>query len=89
MQFSKEQNLTFEQAVEKMFEKLGDSKIMALASAVGTHVMVRNVSCLFYNNKIYFKTDPKDPAAFRKSERRALLERRSGRRRRGKQGTRR
>ena len=46
MQFSKEQNLTFEQAVEKMFEKLGDSKIMALASAVGTHVMVRNVSCL-------------------------------------------
>ena len=57
MQFSKEQNLTFEQAVEKMFEKLGDSKIMALASAVGTHVMVRNVSCLFYNNKIYFKTD--------------------------------
>lgn len=57
MQFSKEQNLTFEQAVKKMFEKLGDSKIMALASAVGTHVMVRNVSCLFYNNKIYFKTD--------------------------------
>ena len=57
MQFSTEQNLTFEQAVAKMFEKLGDSKIMALASAVGTHVMVRNVSCLFYNNKIYFKTD--------------------------------
>ena len=45
MQFSKEQNLTFEQAVALMFEKLGDSKIMALASAVGTHVMVRNVSC--------------------------------------------
>ncbi len=33
MQFSKEQNLTFEQAVEKMFEKLGDSKIMALSPA--------------------------------------------------------
>ena len=43
MQFSKEQNLTFDQAVALMFEKLGDSKIMALASAVGTHVMVRNV----------------------------------------------
>ena len=57
MQFSKEQNLTFEQAVALMFEKLGDSKIMALASAVGTHVMVRNVSCLFYDNKVYFKTD--------------------------------
>ena len=52
MQFSKEQNLTFEQAVALMFEKLGDSKIMALASAVGTHVMVRNVSCLFYDNKV-------------------------------------
>ena len=30
---------------------------VAMASAVGRHVMVRNVSCLFYNNKIYFKTD--------------------------------
>ena len=63
MQFSKEQNLTFEQAVALMFENLGDSKIMALASAVGTHVMVRTVSCLFYDNKVYFKTDKN----FRKS----------------------
>ena len=57
MKFSKDQALTFDEAVEIMFEKLGHSKIMALASAVGTHVMVRNVSCLFYNGKIYFKTD--------------------------------
>ena len=57
MQFSLDKNITFEQAVEIMFNKLGHSKIMALASAVGTHVMVRNVSCLFYDGKIYFKTD--------------------------------
>ena len=30
---------------------------MALASSVNDYVMVRNVSCLFYNDKIYFKTD--------------------------------
>lgn len=90
MQFSKEQNLTFDQAVARMFEKLGDSKIMALASAVGTHVMVRNVSCLFYNNKIYFKTDKnfrKTQQLFENPERRALLERRTGRGRGGKQGS--
>lgn len=52
-----DKNLTFEQAVEIMFEKLGDWKIMALASSVNDYVMVRNVSCLFYDNKVYFKTD--------------------------------
>jgi len=57
MKFSVNKDLTFEQAVEIMFEKLGDWKIMALASSVNDYVMVRNVSCLFYDNKIYFKTD--------------------------------
>ncbi|MBQ0064840.1 MAG: pyridoxamine 5'-phosphate oxidase family protein [Firmicutes bacterium] len=57
MQFSINKNLTFEQAVEIMFEKLGDWKIMALASCVDNYPMVRNVSCLFYDNKVYFKTD--------------------------------
>ena len=57
MQFSADRTLSFQQAVELMFEKLGDSKIMALASAVNDHVMVRNVSCLFYDNKVWFKTD--------------------------------
>ncbi len=57
MKFSADKNLTFEQAVEIMFDKLGDSKIMALASSVNDYVMVRNVSCLFYDNKIWFKTD--------------------------------
>ena len=40
-----------------LFHKLGDSKIMALGSSVNDYVMVRNVSCLFYDGKIYFKTD--------------------------------
>lgn len=57
MKFSADKNLSFEQAVELMFEKLGDWKIMALASSVNDYVMVRNVSCLFYDGKVYFKTD--------------------------------
>ena len=57
MEFTKIRELTFEQAVEIMFDKLGDSKIMALASSVNDYVMVRNVSCLFYDNKVWFKTD--------------------------------
>lgn len=57
MNFSIDKNLSFEQAKEIMFEKLGDWKIMALASSVNDYVMVRNVSCLFYDEKIYFKTD--------------------------------
>ena len=57
MQFSADKNLSFAEAVELMFEKLGDSKVMALASSVDNHVMVRNVSCLFYDGKVWFKTD--------------------------------
>ena len=57
MKFSVDKNLTFDQAVEIMFDKLGDYKIMALASSVNDYVMVRNVSCLFYDRKIWFKTD--------------------------------
>ena len=57
MQFSGDRTLSFQEAVELMFQKLGDSKIMALASSVNDYVMVRNVSCLFYDNKVWFKTD--------------------------------
>ncbi|WP_294578308.1 pyridoxamine 5'-phosphate oxidase family protein [uncultured Thomasclavelia sp.] len=49
--------MQFNEGVELMFKKLGDWKIMALASSVNDYVMVRNVSCLFYDQKIYFKTD--------------------------------
>ncbi|MDO5300563.1 MAG: pyridoxamine 5'-phosphate oxidase family protein [Clostridia bacterium] len=57
MKFSVDKSLSFEQAVKIMFEKLGDWKIMALASSKDDYVMVRNVSCLFYDERIYFKTD--------------------------------
>lgn len=57
MKFSVDKNLTFEEAVEIMFDKLGTDKIMALASSVDNHVMVRNVSCLFYDGFVWFKTD--------------------------------
>ncbi len=57
MQFSVNKELSFEEAVQIMFDKLGDWKIMALASCVDNYPMVRNVSCLFYDNKVWFKTD--------------------------------
>lgn len=57
MNFSADKALTFPQAVALMFDKLGDWKIMALASSVNDYVMVRNVSCLFYDDKVWFKTD--------------------------------
>lgn len=57
MKFSGDKDFTYEEAVKLMFDQLGDYKIMALASSVHDYVMVRNVSCLFYDEKIYFKTD--------------------------------
>ena len=57
IRYEREKDITYEQAVERMFEMLGDWKIMALASSVNDYVMVRNVSCLFYDEKIWFKTD--------------------------------
>ena len=49
--------MDFREAKEVYLKKLGDFKIMALASCVDDYPMVRNVSCIFYNDKIYFKTD--------------------------------
>ncbi len=49
--------MEFEEGVAYLFDKLGEYKIMALGSSYQDYVMVRNVSCLFYDNKIYFKTD--------------------------------
>lgn len=57
MKFSLDKSISYEDAVGRMFEMLGNSKIMALASSLNDYVMVRNVSCLFYDDKIYFKTD--------------------------------
>ena len=49
--------MEFQEAKDLLFHKLAPSKIMALASSVNDHVMVRNVSCLIYDEAIYFKTD--------------------------------
>lgn len=49
--------MTFHKAKQMMFQKLGNAKIMALASCRNQKPKVRNVSCIFYNDKIYFKTD--------------------------------
>ena len=49
--------MEFNVAVEIYKKKLGDYKIMALASSYNDYPMIRNVSCIFYNDKIYFKTD--------------------------------
>ena len=50
-------NIDFKTAKAIMDQKLGEWKIMALASCADDYPMVRNVSCIFYNDKIYFKTD--------------------------------
>lgn len=57
MKFTLNKEITYAEAVDRMFEMLGNCQIMALASSVNDYVMVRNVSCLFYDEKIYFKTD--------------------------------
>ncbi|WP_101877841.1 pyridoxamine 5'-phosphate oxidase family protein [Lachnoclostridium edouardi] len=57
MQERPNQEISVKEGEERMFRLLGTHKIMALASSVQDYVMVRNVSCLFYDGKIYFKTD--------------------------------
>ncbi|MBQ9124706.1 MAG: pyridoxamine 5'-phosphate oxidase family protein [Acholeplasmatales bacterium] len=49
--------MNFNEAKKIYDEKLGNYKIMALATSSNDYPMVRNVSCIFYNEKIYFKTD--------------------------------
>ena len=60
--------MNYGKAIEVYTEKLGTHKIMALAASVNDIVSVRNVSCIFYDGRIYFKTDKE----FRKT--RQLLE---------------
>ena len=49
--------MDFNVAIEIYKKKLGNYKVMALASSYNDYPMIRNVSCIFYNDKIYFKTD--------------------------------
>ena len=44
MKFSCNKEISYEEAVKTMFEKLGNAQIMALASSLNDYVMVRNVS---------------------------------------------
>lgn len=85
-----EKEMGFETAVEKYSAKLGDWKIMALASCVDNYPMVRNVSCLFYNDKIYFKTDKnfrKTQQLYANPRRSYVLQRYAGRRHRQNHGS--
>ena len=49
--------MLFDEAVSLMFEKLGTHKIMAQAACLDNEVTVRNVSCIIYDRRIFFKTD--------------------------------
>ncbi|MEQ7197638.1 pyridoxamine 5'-phosphate oxidase family protein [Enterococcus avium] len=49
--------MDFQTAVEHFYQKLGQKKIMALATSLNNHVMVRNVSVIIHEGKILFKTD--------------------------------
>ena len=49
--------MNYKDALAVLSDKLSSHKIMALAASTGGFVSVRNVSCIFYDSKIYFKTD--------------------------------
>lgn len=49
--------MEFQEAVKQFYKKLGQKKIMALATSLNDHVMVRNVSVIIHDEKILFKTD--------------------------------
>lgn len=49
--------MEFNEAVEQFYQKLGQKKIMALATSLNDHVTVRNVSVIINEGKILFKTD--------------------------------
>lgn len=49
--------MEYQTAVDQFYKKLGRKKIMALATSLNDHVMVRNVSVIVHEGKILFKTD--------------------------------
>jgi len=49
--------MEFGTAEKILWEKLGEWKIMALASCEDDYPMVRNISAIMYDGKIWFKTD--------------------------------
>lgn len=53
--------MEFQTAVKQFYQKLGQKKIMALATSLNDHVTVRNVSVIIHEEKILFKTDKNFP----------------------------
>ncbi|MGL9730661.1 pyridoxamine 5'-phosphate oxidase family protein [Enterococcus sp. DIV0756] len=49
--------MEYQTVVDQFYKKLGRKKIMALATSLNDHVMVRNVSVIIHEEKILFKTD--------------------------------
>ena len=49
--------MAFEEAHAIFQRKMGHSRIMSLATSSENKPSVRTVSCLYYDEKIYFKTD--------------------------------
>ncbi|MDR0999774.1 MAG: pyridoxamine 5'-phosphate oxidase family protein [Clostridiales bacterium] len=48
--------LVYKTELEKIYTHIGESKIMALATSIKNHPTVRLMSCIVYENKIFFQT---------------------------------
>jgi uncharacterized pyridoxamine 5'-phosphate oxidase family protein len=48
--------LVYDIELDNIYEIIGNSKIMALATSINDKPTVRLVSCITYNNKIFFQT---------------------------------
>ncbi|GHV06961.1 hypothetical protein FACS189485_16400 [Spirochaetia bacterium] len=50
------ENINYEMEVGKIYNQIGEAKIMALATSCKNHTTVRMMSCINYKNKIIFQT---------------------------------
>ncbi|MDR2783379.1 MAG: pyridoxamine 5'-phosphate oxidase family protein [Treponema sp.] len=48
--------LNYQSELEKIYAHIGEAKIMALATGSQNHPTVRLMSCIIYQNKIFFQT---------------------------------
>lgn len=47
----------FDEKVNKLFERLGESRVMVLATGAAKQISARSMSVVIYNNRFYFQTD--------------------------------
>ena len=47
----------FDKKTEELFDKLGESRIMVLATGDGQRISARSMSVVIYERKLYFQTD--------------------------------